>query len=86
MDVYDSIKVILFENFKASLEGVVFPGKLKIAKFQFFKKVIKKIFKTTDQFLFFQFLPKCLNVLCMIVYMSISSVTIFFTKINLVFK
>ena len=32
MDVYDSIKVILFKIFKASLEEAVFPEKLKIAK------------------------------------------------------
>ena len=32
MDVYDSIKVILFKIFKTSLEEVVFPEKLKIAK------------------------------------------------------
>ena len=32
MDVYDSVKVILFKNFKASLEQAVFPEKLKIAK------------------------------------------------------
>ena len=32
MDVYDSIKVILFKIFKASLEEAVFPKKLKIAK------------------------------------------------------
>ena len=32
MDVYDSIKVILFKIFMASLEEVVFPEKLKIAK------------------------------------------------------
>ena len=32
MDVYDSVKVILFKNFNASLEQVVFPEKLKIAK------------------------------------------------------
>ena len=32
MDVYDSIKVILFNIFKASLEEAVFPEKLKIAK------------------------------------------------------
>ena len=31
-DVYDSIKVILFNIFKASLEEAVFPEKLKIAK------------------------------------------------------
>ena len=31
-DVYDSIKVILFKNFKAFLEEAVFPEKLKIAK------------------------------------------------------
>ena len=73
MDVYDSIKVILFKIFKASLEEAVFPEKLKIAKvIPVFKKVIKKILKTTDQFLFFQFFPKCLNVLCIIVCMNIS--------------
>ena len=32
MDVYGSIKVILFKMFKASLEEAVFPVKLKIAK------------------------------------------------------
>ena len=32
MDVYDSIKVILFKIFKPSLEEAVFPEKLKIAK------------------------------------------------------
>ena len=32
MDVYDSIKVILFKIFKASLEEAVFPEKLKITK------------------------------------------------------
>ena len=32
MDVYDSIKVILFEIFRASLEEAVFPEKFKIAK------------------------------------------------------
>ena len=32
MDVYDSIKVILFKIFKASLEEAVFPAKLKITK------------------------------------------------------
>ena len=32
MDVYDSMKVILFKIFKASLEEAVFPEKLKIAK------------------------------------------------------
>ena len=31
-DVCDSIKVILFKNFKAFLEEAVFPEKLKIAK------------------------------------------------------
>ena len=82
MDVYDSIKVILFKIFRASLEEPVKSQKL----FQFLKKVMKKILKTTDQFLFFQFFPKCLNVLCIIVCMNISLITIYFTKINLVFK
>ena len=67
------IKVILVKIFKAYLEEAVFPEKLKIAKvIPVFKKVIKKILKTTDQFLFFQFFPKCLNVLCIIVCMNIS--------------
>ena len=68
MDVYDSIKVILFKIFRASLEEAVKSQKL----FQFLRMVIKKILKTTDQFLFFQFFPKCLNVLCIIVCMNIS--------------
>ena len=32
IDVYDSIKVVLFKIFKASLEEAIFPEKLKIAK------------------------------------------------------
>ena len=32
IDVYDSIKVILFKNFKPSFEEAIFPEKLKIAK------------------------------------------------------
>ena len=43
MDVYDSIKVILFKFFKASFEVAVFPEKLKIAKIiPVFKKGDKK--------------------------------------------
>ena len=73
IDVYDSLKVILFEIFKASLEEAVFPEKLKIEKvIPVSKKVIKKMLKTTNQFLFFQFFPKCLNVLCIIICMNIS--------------
>ena len=72
MDVYDSIKVILFKIFKASLEEAVFPENLKLHRlFQFLKRGIKKILKTTDQFLFFQFFLKCLDV-CLIVCMHIS--------------
>ena len=53
-DVYDS---------KASFEEAVFPEYLKSQKlFQFLKRVKKKMLKTTDQFLFFQYFPKCLNV------------------------
>ena len=53
-DVYDS---------KASFEEAVFPENLKSQKlFQFLKRVKKKMLKTTDQFLFFQYFPKCLNV------------------------
>ena len=73
MDVYDYIKVILSKIFKASLEEAVFPKKLKIAKvIPFFKKGDNKILKITDQFLFFHFFPKCLNVLCIIFCMNIS--------------
>ena len=61
--VYDSIKVILFKIFKAPLEEVVFPENLKLQElFRFSKKVIKKMLKTTDQLLFFQFFQKSLNV------------------------
>ena len=43
IDVYNSIKVILFKIFKASLEKVFFPEKRKIAKvIPFFKKKMKK--------------------------------------------
>ena len=46
MDVYDSIKVILFKIFKASLEEVVFPEKLKIAKvIPIFKKGDKENYR-----------------------------------------
>ena len=48
---------------KASFEEAVFPENLKSQKlFQFLKRVKKKMLKTTDQFLFFQYFPKCLNV------------------------
>ena len=61
-DVFSSIKVILFKLFKASLEEAVFPEKLKSQKlFESLKKVIKKMLKTTDQFLFFQFFSKVLE-------------------------
>ena len=46
--------------------------------FHFLKKVIKRKLKTTRQFLFFQFFTKCLNVLCIIVCMNISWITISF--------
>ena len=42
MDVYDSIKVILFKIFKASLEEAVYPEKFKIAK-------IISVFKKEDK-------------------------------------
>ena len=32
MNIYDSIKIIVFKNFKASLKEAVFPEKIKIAK------------------------------------------------------
>ena len=57
VDVHDSIKIIHLEIFKASLKEAVFPEKLKIAKVipVFQKKLIKKILKTTNKFLFFSF-------------------------------
>ena len=78
----------LLQNFfkKVSLEGAVFSEKLKIAKvILVFKNGIKKMLKTTDQFPFLKFSPKCLNVLCIIVCMSISWITISLRKIHLVF-
>ena len=42
IDVYDSIKVILFKNFKASFEEAIFPEKLKIAK-------VILVFKKSDR-------------------------------------
>ena len=42
MDVYDSVKVILFKIFKASLEEAIFPEKLKIAK-------VIPVFKKSDK-------------------------------------
>ena len=32
MNIYDSIKIILFKNFKASLKEAVFPKKIKTTK------------------------------------------------------
>ena len=67
-DVYDSIMVTPFKIFKASLGEAVFPENLEIAKaISVFKKVKKTILKTTIQFSFFYFFPKCLKVLCIIV-------------------
>ena len=53
-----------------SLEEAVFSEKLKIEK-------VIPIFKK-KQFLFFQFIPKCLKVLCIIVCMNISGKSIWF--------
>ena len=62
MDVFDSIKVILINYFKASLEEAVFPEKLKVAKvIPFFKKRGKEMLKTSDQALFFLFFSKVLE-------------------------
>ena len=56
MDVYDSIKMILFKILRYLLKKQSFLKNLKQQKlFHFLKKVAKKILKTTDQFLFFQF-------------------------------
>ena len=69
IDVYDSIKVILFKISKASFEEAAFPENL----FQFFKKGKIKMLKTNDRLLFFQFFfPKYLTVSCVIVCMNIS--------------
>ena len=74
IDVYDSIKVILFKISKASFEEAAFPENLKSQKlFQFFKKGKIKMLKTNDRLLFFQFFfPKYLTVSCVIVCMNIS--------------
>ena len=53
-----------------SLEEAVFSEKLKIEK-------VIPVFKK-KQFLFFQFIPKCLKVLCIIVCMNISGKSIWF--------
>ena len=79
---YDSVKFIMFKILKAPLKKESFLKNLKFQKlFQFLKR-----WNTSNQFLFFQFFPKCLNVLCIIVCMNISWITIYFTNINLVFK
>ena len=71
MDVYDSIKVILFKILKASLKEAVFPEKLKIAKvISVFKKDDKENIENYQPIFFFQFFPKFLNVLCIIVCMN----------------
>ena len=54
IDFYDSIKIIPFKNFKASLEESDFSK------------------KEYAENLFFQFFPKCMNVLCRIVCLNIS--------------
>ena len=73
IDVYDSIKVMLFKILRHLFKKQSFLKNLKLQNlFQFLKKVMKKMLKTTDQFLFFQFFPKYLNVLCIIVCMNIS--------------
>ena len=75
-------------NLRYLLKKQSFLKNLKSQKlFQILKKVIMKMFKATNQFLFFQFFLKCLNVLCVIVCMNISWKTIsFIIKINLVFE
>ena len=66
MDVYDSIKVILFKNFKASLEEAVFPEKRKIAKvIPVFKKGDKE---NIENYLPISILPVFYKVLELIMY------------------
>ena len=73
MDDYDSIKVILFKIFKASLEEAVFPEKFKIAKaILVFKKVNKENVENYRPISILPVFPKCLNVLCIIVCVNIS--------------
>ena len=79
--------LFLLKFLRHLLKKQSFLKNLKFKKlFKFLKKVIKEMLKTTDQFLFSQFFPKCLKVLYIIVCMNISWVTISITKTNLVFK
>ena len=72
-DVYTSIRAILFTILRYILKKQSFLKNLKLQKlFRSSKKVIMKMLKITDQFIFFQFFLKCLNVLCIVVYMYIS--------------
>ena len=51
IDVYDSIKAILFKIFNESFEEAIFPENLKLQKlFRFLKKVIKKMLKKPTNF------------------------------------
>ena len=73
IDVYNSIKVILFKILRHFLKKQSFLQNLNSQKlFQFLKMLEKKNLKTTNQFLLFQFFPKCLSILCIIVCINIS--------------
>ena len=66
IDVYDSLKVILFKIFKGSLEEAVFPERLKIAKvIPFFKKGDKK---NAENYWSISILPAFFKVLERIMY------------------
>ena len=66
VDVYDSIKIILFTIFKASLEEPVFPEKLKISKvIPVFKKGYKE---NVENYRPISILPVFAKVLELIVY------------------
>ena len=79
--VYDSIKVILFKIFKACLEEVVFPEKLKIAKvIPVFKKGDKK---SVENYLPISILPVFSKVLKRIMYDRLYE---FFMNNNLLYE
>ena len=81
IDVYDSMKAILFEIFKASFEEVIFPEKLKIAKvIPVFKKGDKE---NVENYRPISILPVFSKVLERIIYNRLYE---YFMKNNLLHK